>query len=154
VTQAHPPVDLPSVCPVCGGMTLQHEHSMSVLLAVADVLVMKALEKLGNYLIRAERSRHRSMQGLPTYVAHTRWPASDALVDKALRGAWDVVPYVLDTHGALFGAQTEDVTDTLDTYVHDLAITGTLHDMNELAYRLRTYLELPIFLKPERSTIS
>jgi hypothetical protein len=75
-------------------------------------------------------------------------------VDKALRGAWDVVPYVLDTHGALFGAQAEDVTDTLDAYVHDLAITGSLHDMDELAYRLRTYLELPIFLKTERSSAS
>ena len=149
MSEVRVPADLPSVCPVCGAYSLQHEHGLSILLAVCDVLVMKALEKMGNYLVRAERSRYHQIQGKPAYVAHTLWPASDAIVDKALKGAWDVVPYVLNTHGALLGKDPETVTGTLDQYVHDLAVTGEHHSMEELAYRLRTYLDLPVYLKQD-----
>lgn len=149
--QAVPDV-MPSSCPVCGGLTLQHANSVSVLLAVCDVLVMKALEKMGNYLIRAERSRYHAMAGLPSYVAHSMWPADDRIIDKALKGAWDVVPYILDTHGSLLYTDSAKVTETLDRYVHDLGITGTLHDMHELAYRLRTYLGLPVYIQGHEIT--
>lgn len=123
-----------------------------MLLAVVDVLVMKALEKMGNYIIRAERSRYHAMAGLPAYVAHAKWPATDAIIDKALKGAWDVVPYVLDTHGSNFRINPELVTKTLDNYVHDLGVTGSLHDLHELAYRMRAYLGLPVYIQGHEVT--
>ncbi len=130
---------IPGPCPVCGGVTLAPATQRSTLLAVCDVLVLKALEKLGNYLVRAERSRFR--------VLGTLWPASDALVDKALKGAWDVVPALLDVHGCCDVTHIQ-VTRMLDGYVHDLAVAGkphTVHGEGGLMYRFETRLGLPVY---------
>jgi hypothetical protein len=126
-----------------------------IILAVCDVLVVKALEKLGNYVVRADRARFRQLadSGLPLHQAHTLWPTNDALVDKALRGAWDVVPYVLDTYDPKSVIRHHQVVEVLDTYVHDLSITGSQHERPELAYRLRQYLDIqlaPVFFEARR----
>jgi hypothetical protein len=118
-----------------------------VLLAVCDVLVVKALEKMGNYIVRAERSRYALLGVRPHYLAHTLWKPSDAIVSKAIRGAWDVVPLLLETHGGCCNYDAAHVVSLLDVYVHDLAITGTEHDIDELAYRLRSKLGLPVYRK-------
>lgn len=141
------PDTLPSVCPVCGAYSLAPEGEMSALVAVCNVLVLKALEKLGNYLMRAERSRYNQMRSRPTYVAHTIWKPDDVLVDKALRGAWEVVPALLDVHGCC-GVTSLQVTTMLDQYVHDLAITGTPHSLSDeggLMYRFQSQLGLPVY---------
>lgn len=138
---------LPSVCPVCGAYSLAPEGEMSALLAVCDVLVVKALEKLGNYIVRAERSRFRALGTKSPTLAHTLWPAEDALVDKALRGAWEVVPALLDVHGCC-DVTSIQVTSMLDDYVHDLAITGTAHTLvgdGGLMYRFQSQLGLPVY---------
>jgi len=137
-------MNIPGPCPVCGAVSLAPVTQRSTLLAVCDVLVRKALEKLGNYIVRAERSRFRVLGTKSPTVAHTIWPADDRLVDKALKGAWDVVPALLDIHGCC-DITALQVTRMLDTYVHDLAITATEHSISELQYRFEAHLGLPVF---------
>lgn len=114
-----------------------------MLVAVCDVLCFKALEKAGNYIVRAERSRHRVFGSRPKYEAHTVWPVTDVLIEKALNGAWDVVPALLDVYGCC-GVTAVQVTDMLSAYIHDLAITGTPHSLDQLEYRFETVLGFPI----------
>lgn len=143
-------MNIPTQCPVCGAYSMTQEGQASALLAVCDVLVLKALEALGKWLVRADRSRFGVIAGRPYHVAHTVWPAEDTLVDKALRGAWDVVPAMLDSRG-FPGVTSQRIVETLDSYVHDLAITGTRHQVAELAYRFETRLGLPVYLHEEGS---
>ncbi len=137
-------VDIPSPCPVCGAMSLAPMERTTTLLAVCDVLTLKALEALGKYIVRVEGARYRILkaQELPYTVAHTLWTAPDRMVDKALRGAWDVVPAVVSLHGCCDIAAGA-VVCALDEYVHDLAVTGTPHHLDQLAYRFDTRLGLP-----------
>jgi hypothetical protein len=135
---------LPSACPVCGAYSLLPDSDVSVLVAVTDVLTLKALEKLGSFIVRAERSRFQQLGQRPKHVAHTIWRADDATVDKALRGAWDVVPAILDVHGCC-DVTSLQVTEMLDEYVHDLAVTGTAHSLDELEYRFVSRLGFPVF---------
>ena len=138
------PANLPAPCVLCGGLTLMPATQRSVLLAVCDVLVCKALEKLGSFVVRAERARYNLLGARPMLLAHTLWPPTDAMVTKALRAAWDVVPALLDRHGCC-DVTSHEVTGMLDSYVHDLAVTGTAHDLNELAHRFHDQLGLPVF---------
>lgn len=138
---------LPSPCPVCGAYSLAPDARTSVLLAVCDVLVLKALETLGKFIVRAERSRYRTLGTKPWHVAHTIWQPDDAQVARALKSAWDVVPAMVDTHG--FGPSPVRITKMLDDYVHDLAITGTMHDIEELRYRFEAHLGLPVYSTEE-----
>lgn len=141
-------------CPECG-----HElkipaqdsldHTVQTLIAVCDVLVIKALEKMGTYIVRAGATRGRwnefEQSGLPQHLAHTKWPPSDEIVTKALKGAWAIVPLILDTHGP-YKFDANKAVAVLDRYVHDLAVTGAEHDLDVLAYRLRVSLDLPVFI--------
>jgi hypothetical protein len=137
---------VPGPCPVCGAVSLAPETQTSTLLAVCDVLVLKALEAMGKYIVRAERSRHRTLDSRPYHVAHTVWQPTDAVVDKALKNAWDVVPALLDVHGCC-DVTALQVTRMLDAYVHDLVITGTPHSIAELLYRFDTRLGLPVYAR-------
>lgn len=116
---------------------------MGSLLAVCDVLVVKALETMGKRIVRAERSRFRAIGTRPWHEAHTIWPPAEGEVTKALKGAWDVVPAMLDSHGCC-GVTSRQVQEMLDGYVHDLAITGQRHTLGELNYRFVTRLSLPV----------
>lgn len=126
-------------CPMCGAISLIPDSDSSALMAVSDVLVVKALESLGKYVVRAERSRFRVLGTRPWHVAHTLWQPDDAMVSKALKGAWDVVPALMGTYGCC-GVTAVQVTDLLDSYVHDLAITGTPHDRYEMQGRFSRHL--------------
>jgi hypothetical protein len=130
-------------CPCCGAA--DGAVASPVLLAVCDVLCVKALETMGKWIVRADRARFHeiSLAGLPLHQAHTRWQVTDLIVDKALRGAWDVIPAMLSSHGCC-GVTADDVTACLNEYVHDLAITGTPHALAELHYRFETRLHLPV----------
>lgn len=140
-------MDIPAQCPVCGAYSIAPEGEASALLAVCDVLVLTALTKMGNWIVRTERSRHRTLGTRPVFTAHTVWQPDDATVTKALRNAWDVVPALLDggRHGCC-GVTSLQVTRMLDSYVHDLVITGTVHSLRELAYRFTDVLGLPVYL--------
>jgi hypothetical protein len=136
-------------CPVCKTTFPAPPHgspdaTVTTLLAVCDVLVVKALEKMGNYIVRASRNRYNEIGDRPYYLAHTLWPATDEIVTKALKGAWDVVPIVLETYGPQ-EFDTRQAVGVLNKYVHDLVVAGEPHDNNVLAYRLRSGLGLPVF---------
>lgn len=139
-------MEIPSACPVCGAYSLAPEGESSALLAVCDVLVLKALETMGKWIVRADRSRFRTLGTRPFFVAHTLWQPEEITVTKALRGAWDVVPALMDGHGCC-EVTSRQVTAMLDSYVHDLVITGTLHTLPELAYRFTNSLGLPVYLR-------
>lgn len=140
---------VPAACPVCGAHSLSPEGHSSALLAVCDVLVVKALEKIGNRIVKGaprREGRHHTLGDRPWHTAHTVWPAEEDLVAKTLRGAWDVVPAMLDTHGCC-GITSWQVTEMLDSYVRDLVITGTVHEFTELLYRFETRLGLPVYAR-------
>jgi len=133
-------------CPVCGAYSITQEGNASALLAVCDVLVIKALEHLGMKMVRRSRERFHQLGDRPFFVAHILFPPSDGDVAKVTRGAWDIVPPLMQTHGCCEVTAIQ-VTQMLDEYVHDLAITGTAHSIMELAYRFRTRLGLPVWLR-------
>ena len=137
-----------SPCPVCGAYSITHDTQTAALLAVCDVLVVKALERLGMTIVRHGRERYHTLAGRPYWLAHTLWPVTDDNVNKALRGAWDVVPAMLYQHGCC-DTTPEQVKWMLDSYVRDLAITGTPHSLGELAYRFESRLELPVWLRTD-----
>lgn len=143
--------DLPSTCPVCGAISLAPDANASTLLAVCDVLVLKTLETMGKWIVRAERSRYHVIASRPRYLAHTIWPASEDQVARSLRGAWDVIPPLLDVHGCC-DITPRQVAVMLDEYVRDLVITGTAHTIKELAYRFDNRLGLPVYLREEPAT--
>jgi len=130
-------------CPECGRS--DDDDLTASLFAVCDVLVVKAMETLGKWVVRVGgRQRFHELAGpplTPLHLAHTLWAPSEAEVNKALRGAWDVVPAMLDNHGCC-GVTSGQVTATLDSYVHDLAITGTAHSLSLLSYRFESRLDI------------
>jgi len=135
----------PGQCPCCGAYSLVPPAGASILLAVCDVLVTKALEALGRYVVRFDRSRWAALGDRPKYIAHTLWPPTDDMVTKAIREAWDVVPVLLNVHapeGWPGSVSADRVGQELDSYVHDLAITGEQHTLEALAERLSVRLGL------------
>jgi hypothetical protein len=126
-------------CPCCGTTV---EVSALPLVAACDVLILRALERVGNRILREDRSRFGRFGDRPRYEAHTAWQADRVMIDKYLDGAWDAVPMVLAEHGCC-GATPEQVTAILDRYVRDLVVTMTGHSTVELRYRLSAYLGVP-----------
>lgn len=135
---------VPTPCPCCGAYSLAPDVRTTTLVAVADVLVIKALERVGAFLLRGNRSRFLQARETPTYEVHTIWAAPDELTSKALRGAWDVVPALVDSHGCC-DVPSDAIVRMLDDYVHDLVITGTRHTLDGeggLSYRFESRLGL------------
>lgn len=109
-----------------------HPARGGVALAVCDVLVVRALETLGKYLVRSDRSRFRVLGGRPFHVAHVLWLADDALVSKVLKHTWDIVPFLWVTFD-----DNHKLASVLDTYVRALATTGTPHNTTRLHRTLK-----------------
>ena len=141
---------IPTPCACCGAYSLAPDARTTTLLAVCDVLVTKALESLGKSLTRSPRGRYRELDGRPWHVAHTLWPVGDALVAKVLNGAWAVVPPLVDAYAGQL-VDSGDVVRMLDRYVHDLAVTGTEHTVDELACRFETRLGLVMRIEHEHA---
>jgi hypothetical protein len=139
---------IPSPCPCCGAYSLLPDVQTVTLVAVCDVLVIKALERVGAFILRGpDRTRYSAAKGRPLDSIHTIWQAGDDIVERGLRGAWDVVPALLDLHGSCCDVTSIQVTSMLDDYVHDLVITGTphsLHGEGGLEYRFASRLGLPV----------
>jgi hypothetical protein len=130
-------------CPCCGAYVSTGLAVSSPLLAVCDVLVIRALEVAGKRIVRAERSRYRTLGTRPWHLAHTLWRPSPLHVIKSLEHAWDVVPALLDYYGCC-GVTTRQVVSCLDRYTSDLLITGTAHDLEELRYRFSSTLGIEV----------
>lgn len=135
---------IPSPCPCCGAYSLAPDVRTTTLVAVADVLCVKGLERVGAFLVRGSRSRFLEARQTPLHEVHTIWCAPDELTAKALRGAWDVVPALVNSHGCC-DVPAEDIVAMLDDYVHDLVVTGTKHSLDGeggLSYRFESRLGL------------
>lgn len=136
-----------AACPLCGaygGATLAQAPA---LLAVCDVLVVRALESVGKRIIRSERSRYARKGTRPWHDAHTLWRPTPDMVDKGLAGSWDVIPAMLDNHGCC-GVTSRQVKEMVDAYVRDLLVTGKAHNMNDLRYRFETFLGILLVEPP------
>lgn len=135
---------VPTPCPCCGAYSLAPDADTVTLVAVCNVLVVKALEKVGNFIRRQPRgATTRVLLSTPRHLVHTIEQATDDQTARALKGAWDVVPALLDAHGCC-GVTSLQVASMLDDYVHDLVLTGTPHEIAELEYRFRSRLGLPV----------
>ena len=111
----------------------------TALVAVVDVLVVKALEAVGKRVVRADRARFNSLKGRPFHEAHVLWPTDIVTVSKATKGAWDVVPALLDNHGCP-GVESGRVVTLLDAYVTQVATHGVPHRLERLVSALRYVL--------------
>lgn len=139
-------------CPCCGAITGTKLAQAPALLAVCDVLVVRALEAVGKRIVRSGgRSMFPRVQGRRNarawHLAHTVRKPDAEMVNTALDGAWDIIPAMLNTHGCC-GVNTEQVTSMLDSYVRDLLITGTAHNLRDLRYRFEKYLGIPLPVLP------
>jgi len=130
-------------CPVCGTYAGSPLAQAPALLAVCDVLVVRALELVGKHIVRLERGRFNRMKGRPWHEAHTLWKPRPDMIEKALKGAWDVIPAMLDNHGCC-GVTSRQVAIMVDSYVRDLLITGTAHNITDLRYRFENRLGIPL----------
>jgi hypothetical protein len=104
---------------------------------------VRALEAVGKRIVRVERSRYSRLGTKPWHFAHTIWKPDVGMVDKGLSGSWDVIPAMLDNHGCC-GVTSRQVQQMIDSYVRDLLITGTMHDLSELRYRFEAFLGIPL----------
>ena len=111
----------------------------TALVAVVDVLVVKALEAVGKRIVRADRARFNALKGRPFHEAHMLWPTDILTVSKATKGAWDVVPALLDNHGCP-GVESGRVVTLLDAYVSQVATHGAPHRLDRLVTALRYVL--------------
>ena len=111
----------------------------TALVAVVDVLVVKALESVGKRIVRQDRARFNQLKGRPFHEAHVLWPTDIITVGKATKGAWDVVPALLDNHGCP-GVDSGRVVTLLDAYVSQLATHGAPHTLARLVKGLRYVL--------------
>ena len=138
--------DGPGPCPVCGAVSIAPAVQRSTLLAVCCVLTVKALEKLGNHMLRhgGSRSLHRELGSRPRHEAHTLWRASPEQVDRALTGAWDVVEALLSDLGCS-GISHRQVQAMLTDYVHDLASAMAPHSVEALQGYFQRQLGLPVY---------
>ena len=111
----------------------------TALVAVVDVLVVKALEAVGKRIVRADRARFNALKGRPFHEAHVLWPTDIITVSKATKGAWDVVPALLDNHGCP-GVESGRVVTLLEAYVAQVATHGVPHRLDRLVTALRYVL--------------
>ena len=111
----------------------------TALVAVVDVLVVKALESVGKRIVRADRARFNTLKGRPFHEAHVLWPTDIVTVSKATKGAWDVVPALIDNHGCP-GVDSGRVVTLLDAYVTQVATHGVPHRLDRLVTALRYVL--------------
>ena len=123
-----------SACTCCG-------HAVTDdlgLVAACDVLVLRALEVVGKRIVRADRSRFNRLGAAPFHHAHLLWQPAPEMLDKALAGAWDHVPQIVDDH-ARADVSAVQVRLVLDRYVRDLVQGTRGHAVEELRYRLRAF---------------
>lgn len=113
----------------------QHANDVDVLHAICDVMVVKTLERVGAYIVRSPRSRRGQSAGIPQHEIHTVWADTDLRTAKAIGKSWEPFPALLARHTSGFDA---DLVRTVITgYIHDLVVSGTPHNVDEMRTRLR-----------------
>lgn len=129
-------------CPCCGTVV---EATWEPLVAVADVVVLRALEVAGKRVAGRDRSLRGRLQaeGVAPWRVHTLVRPDLPTVLRALDGAWDALPFLVDEYGCC-GATPEQVEAVLSRYARDLLLTGQEHRTSELRVRLGAYLGLDL----------
>lgn len=140
-----------TACPCCGAYALPAIAERSALLAVCDVLTMKALSDVGKRICRSDRTgtRFRLMVGKPWAIAHITWVPNDKELEPLLT-AWDVIPAVMGRHGAApaLGVTADQVTASMDDYVTMLIRAQEPHDLDYLRDWMKQSLGLAL---PDKS---
>lgn len=113
------------------------------IVAVCDVLVLRALEVTGKRIVKLDRSRFSKMGNNPWHVAHTIWQPDSHIVNKALAGAWDILPIMVEAHGCC-GIGVASTAKMLDDYTRDLLVTGRKHNLDDLRYRFESRLHVAV----------
>lgn len=122
-----------------GRTTSTKADTCSQLVAVCDVLVLRSLELLGKRIVRQDRSRFQRMSGLQWHDAHCLWQPDRDTEDRALDGAWSMVPDLLSRYPC-GDVGSAELSATLDRYVRELVRSQRSHDGAELAYRLDAWM--------------
>lgn len=109
----------------------------AVVVAAADGIVWRALEKCGMKLRQAKAKADKvAADTIPCAdpaAFHTTCPATQyASIEHLLAGAWDRVPAIADR----YGLSPEALTDALNSYTVALVATGNPHDEDRLARAL------------------
>lgn len=122
-------------------MLAQFAHPVEpedILLPVCDALVLEALRRVGQWILRHERCRPAQWRGRESWEAYTNpeWVVDDLVVAKALRYAWTLIPVMLARWEDLACIPDEELMNTLDAYVHDLVVTRTPHTVEQLRLRV------------------
>ena len=125
----------PDVACTCCGHAVTDDRG---LVGACDVLVLRALELVGKRIVRVDRSRFKRLGDAPFHRAHLLWQPDAEMLDKALAGAWDHVPQIVEDH-ARPDVSPVQVRLTLDRYVRDLVQATRGHAVEELRYRLRAF---------------
>lgn len=109
------------------------------ILVACDALVDRALVKAGNWIVRKSRDRQGIIRGQYRGSAHVYWPLQDEhRIEVLLRDAWDHVDTMARRYGWTDSVDTERLRSLLQEYTRDLLMTGTRHNVGDLAYRLET----------------
>jgi hypothetical protein len=103
----------------------------AALVASADGVVWRALERAGARLSGLTRKAGGIDHGCPHAMLHTCVPEEIRManLDALLAGAWDRVPEVAARHDM----DPLGLTETLDSYVRTLVVEGWPHDYDRLA---------------------
>lgn len=115
----------------------------AVLLAICDVLMVKALEATGKRIVRRERHRHAALAGRPWHIAHTLWQPEVFMTQASPRGSWDVIGALMAGHGCN-GVEAAQVEAALEAHFRQLVRTGTPHTTATLRDRLETLLRIDL----------
>lgn len=119
------------------------DYDRDILIA-ADVLVERALHKTGKWIVRKSRDRAGIMRDRKTSEAHMLWPLRDEhRIESLISDAWDYLEVLEWRYGWTPGT-AEQLTRTLNVYTRDLLVTGTRHNIADLAYRLEDKVGLDI----------
>lgn len=105
----------------------------AALLAFADGLVTRALEKAGAKLSNAIRKSGQNVTCTDPSMLHTQVSATEfASVDALLDGAWDRVP----TIAGRLGMGAESLHAVLDAYTRTILVNGHAHEYDRLGQAL------------------
>lgn len=143
-----PQIDVKN-CPLCGALSVAPIPSQySTLLAVCDVLVLKALEALGRRIVREERGRFAELGTRPFHEAHTQWRPGVRMLNRTLDGAWEVVPALLNTHYR-GSATADELSSMLSQYVITLVQHKAPHEIELLTTRFARAFNLELSTEGE-----
>jgi hypothetical protein len=136
-------MDINQPCVCCGALSIPTAVADSMLFALCDMLVIKALEVTGKRIVRSNRARYNGKGDTPWHECHSLWRPDGMMTDKGLENAWDLVPVMLAGHG-LRQVTPQQVVGMLDRYARDLLITGVKHNQVDLRYRFEKVLSIRI----------